>query len=207
MAFINTISASHATGAVHDMYLRQENHWGYVPNYATVFSHRPEVMGRWGKLLAEIRRPVDDCRFELVTFAVARLLKHSACSLVHGAKLAEMLGTETVVAIADGRETEVLSDKNVAIVRFARDIARDASSITSEQVDILRSVFGLSEAEIFDIAAIASARCFFTKVLDALGTELDPGITQLNTELSQHLLGPVASSSLRRTSSISRRSL
>jgi alkylhydroperoxidase family enzyme len=189
MAFINTISTNHATGAVHDMYQRQENHWGYVPNYATVFSHRPEVMGRWGKLLAEVRRPVDDCRFELVTFAVANLLKHTACSLAHGAKLAEMLGTDTVIAIADGRETDVLSDENVSIVRFARDVARDASAITSKQVDVLRTAFGLSEAEIFDIAAVASARCFFTKILDALGSEPDAGLMEMNQELSRHLLG------------------
>jgi alkylhydroperoxidase family enzyme len=171
------------------MYQRQEDHWGYVPNYATVFSHRPEVMGRWGKLLAEVRRPVDDCRFELVTFTVASLLKHTACSLAHGAKLAEILGMESVIAIADGRETEALSDENVSIVRFARDIARDASAITSKQVDVLRSAFGLSEAEIFDIAAIASARCFFTKILDALGSEPDAGLMQMNQELSQQLLG------------------
>ena len=187
MAFINTITASHATGAVHDMYQRQEDHWGYVPNYATVFSHRPEVMARWGKLLAEVRRPVDNCRFELVTFAVANFLKHSACSLAHGAKLAEMLGTETVLAIANGREADVLSDENVAIVRFARDVARDASAITSRQVDVLRSAFGLKEAEIFDIAAIASARCFFTKILDALGSEPDLGLLAANKELTQHL--------------------
>ena len=124
-----------------------------------------------------------------MTFAVASLLKHTACSLAHGAKLAEMLGTETVIAIADGRELDVLSDENVSIVRFARDVARDASAITSKQVDVLRSAFGLSEAEIFDIAAIASARCFFTKILDALGSEPDAGLMEMNLELSQHLLG------------------
>jgi hypothetical protein len=74
-------------------------------------------------------------------------------------------------------------------VRFARDIARDASAVTSRQVDVLRSAFGLSEAEIFDIAAIASARCFFTKILDALGSEADAGLMQKNPKLSQHLLG------------------
>jgi len=171
------------------MYQRQEDHWGYVPNYAKAFSHRPEVMGRWGRLLAEVRRPVDDCRFELVTFAVASFLKHSACSLAHGAKLADMLGTETVVAIAKDRESDVLSDENVAIVRFARDIARDAGAITSRQVEVLRSAFGLSEADIFDIAAVASARCFFTKILDALGSEPDEGLLSVNQKLSQHLLG------------------
>jgi uncharacterized peroxidase-related enzyme len=187
MAFIKTIAANNATGAVHDMYQRQEDHWGYVPNYATVFSHRPEVMARWGKLLAEVRRPADDSRFELVTFAVASLLKHTACSLAHGAKLAEIHGTDTVLAIADGREAEVLSDENVAIVRYARDVARDASAITSKQVDVLRYVFGLKEEEIFDIAAIASARCFFTKILDALGSEPDQGLLAANEELTQHL--------------------
>ena len=186
MAFIKTIAANNATGAVHDMYQRQEDHWGYVPNYATVFSHRPEVMARWGKLLAEVRRPADDCRFELVTFTVASLLKHSACSLAHGAKLADFIGTDAVLAIADGKETDCLSDENVSIVRFARDIARDASAITSKQVDVLRCAFGLTEAEIFDIAAIASARCFFTKILDALGSETDAGLLAINKDLTDH---------------------
>jgi alkylhydroperoxidase family enzyme len=189
MSYIKTISAEQAFGAVHDMYQRQVNHWGYVPNYAATFSHRPEVMARWGKLLAEVRRPVDDCRFELVTFTVANLLKHKSCSLAHGAKLANMLGTETVVAIADGREAEVLSDENLAIARFAQDIARDASAVTSKQVDVLRSVFGMTESEIFDIAAVASARCFFTKILDALGSEVDDGLLNANPALTSHLLG------------------
>ena len=175
MSYIKTISAEQAFGAVHDMYQRQVNHWGYVPNYAATFSHRPEVMARWGKLLAEVRHPIDDYRFELVP--------------AHGAKLASMLGTETVVAIADGREAEVLSDENLAIARFAQDIARDASAVTSKQVDVLRSVFGMTESEIFDIAAVASARCFFTKILDALGSEVDDGLLSANPALTSHLLG------------------
>jgi alkylhydroperoxidase family enzyme len=169
------------------MYQRQKEHWGYLPNYATVFSHRPEVMARWGRLLAEIRRPVDDYRYELVTFAAARFLRHSACSLAHGGRLADMLGTNAVIAIADGKEDTVLSTTDTAIVRFARDVARDAGAITAAQVDALRREFGLGEAEIFDIAAIAAARCFFTKVLDAMGTELDAGLLASNEQLTQHL--------------------
>ena len=63
MAFIKTVAVNQATGAARDMYQRQEDHWGYVPNYAKAFSHRPEVMARWGKLLAEVRRPADDMSF------------------------------------------------------------------------------------------------------------------------------------------------
>ena len=51
MAFIDTISASWVTGEAFAMYDRQQKHYGYVPNYATVFSHRPEVMRRWAELI------------------------------------------------------------------------------------------------------------------------------------------------------------
>ena len=59
MAFIDTIPAQQSTGEVKTMYERQQSAYGYVPNYAKVFSHRPEVLARWGRLLAEIRRPMD----------------------------------------------------------------------------------------------------------------------------------------------------
>ena len=185
MSFIETIPEQQATGAAHEMYQRQKEHWGYLPNYATVFSHRPEVMARWGRLLAEIKRPLDDFRYELVTFAAARSLQNVACSLAHGDKLAAMIGTDAVIAIAEGEEDSVLPPADCAIVRFARAVALDAGAVTASQVDSLRTEHGLGEAEIFDIASVAAARCFLTKVLDALGTEVDAGLLSSNESLTQ----------------------
>jgi uncharacterized peroxidase-related enzyme len=187
MAFIKTIPASEATDDVRAMYARQEGEWGYVPEYAKVFCHRPEVMARWGRMLAEIKRPVDDRRLELVTFAAAHKLRHSSCSLAHGAKLARIIDREAVIAIADGREEDVLSAAEVAMVRFARRVAKDASKITSGEVEALKTIHGLSDSEVFDIAAVAAARSFFTKVLDALGSEPDLPFMNLDTELRQKL--------------------
>ena len=182
MTFIETTTPNETAGAARAMLARQQRSWGFVPNYAKVFSHRPEVMSRWGRLLAEIRRPADDRRFELVTFAVARELKHSACSLAHGKKLAEMIGADNVVAIAEGREPDVLSKAETAMMHFARDVARDASRITRGRVEELTKIHGFSDDEVFDIAAIASARCFFAKVLDALGVEPDNAFLSLDKE-------------------------
>ncbi len=173
MTFIRTQSPADAEDAVLEMYQRQEDHWGYVPNYAKVFSHRPEVLARWAQLLAEMRRPMDVRRFELVTFVVAHQLKHSACALAHGKELARIIGEDYVLRIARGREAEVLPAAEVAMVRYARCIARDASAIDDKQVTELKDRHGLTDAEIFDIAAIAAGRCYFTKVLDALGCEPD----------------------------------
>jgi uncharacterized peroxidase-related enzyme len=173
MSFIETVAPREATGEVRAMYERQQAHWGYVPNYAKVFSRRPEVLARWGRLLAEIRRPMDARRFELITFAAAHALRNSACALAHGKALAEMLGTEAVVALAERGDAETLSAAERAMVAFSRRVARDAASVEQEDIDTLRR-HGFDDAEIFDIVATAAGRAFFTKILDGLGVLADP---------------------------------
>lgn len=187
MSFITTYSPAEAEDSVLEMYQRQEDHWGYVPNYAKLFSHRPEVLARWAQLLSEMRRPMDIRRFELVTFAVAHELKHSSCALAHGQQLAKIIGKGHVLAIARGRESDVLADAEVAIVRYARAIARDASRISAEPIRQLKGVHGLTDAEIFDIAAVAAGRCYFTKLLDALGCEPDIAFMSMEASLRNAL--------------------
>lgn len=172
MPFIETTKPENANGAVADMYERQQAAWGYVPNYAKVFCHRPEVMARWGRLLAEIKRPMDRRTFELATFVAAQELKNRACTLAHGKALREFFTDEEIVAIAKNKFGDILTDAEAALVRFARQVAKDASRVTSGQVQALKK-FGYSDADIFDIAATAAGRAFFTKVLDALGVEAD----------------------------------
>jgi uncharacterized peroxidase-related enzyme len=187
MTFIRTVRPADATGNVREMYERQEDYWGYVPNYAKAFSHRPESMARWGRLLAELRRPTDDRRFELVTFVAAYALKNSSCTMAHGKELAGFIGKDAVVAIANGREADVLPDIDAAIVQFARQIATDATKVTSGQIEVLKYRHDLTDAEVFDIAAIAAGRSFFTKLLDGLGVEPDKPWQALDKDFRERL--------------------
>lgn len=187
MSFIKTTPPGDACGATLEMYERQESAWGYVPNYARIFSHRPETMARWGRLLAEIRRPADARRFELVTFVVARELKNSSCSLAHGRALANIIGREDVIRIANGETPESLSEAEIAMIDYARQIARDPTKITFGQVEALKKKHGFSDAEVFDIAAIAAGRCFFTRILDALGAEPDASFMKMDADLREAL--------------------
>ena len=186
MPFIKTIPPADAEGDVKAMYERQQEAWGFVPNYAKAFSHRPEVMARWGRLLAELKRPMDARRFELVTFAAAHSLRHTACSLAHGKALAAFIGEEEVQRIAMGEAGPALTAAEQAMVDYARKVATDASRITSGDVAILRS-HGLSDPEIFDIAAVAAGRAFFTKILDGLGVEADSSFLSLSEEMRETL--------------------
>jgi hypothetical protein len=186
MSFIETIPLKEAEGEVREMYERQQGAWGYVPNYAKSFSHRPEVMARWGKLLAELRRPLDDRTFELVTFAAAHELKHTPCSLAHGNALAPFFSHEEICGIADQRPVESVTAAEEEMMRFSRKIARDASTVSAEDVQRLRD-HGLSDADVFDVAAAAAGRAFFTKVLDAVGSLPDAGFNAIDEDLRTHL--------------------
>ena len=182
MSYIDTISPEQAEGAVLDMYEYQQNHWGYVPNYAKSFSHRPEMMARWGRLLAEIRRPLDDRTFELVTFAAAIELRHSSCALAHGRALTPFFSTAEICAIAEQGELGFLEEAEREMVRFARQVARDAAAIRASDVQRLRDA-GVDDLTIFDIAATAAGRAFFTKVLDAVGSMPDAAFGRIEEEL------------------------
>jgi uncharacterized peroxidase-related enzyme len=187
MAFIDTVPVNEANGAVREMYLRQQSAFGYVPNYAKAFSWRPELMKYWAAMQAEIKRHVDRRRFELVTFAAAHTLRNSACALAHGRKLMEYHSSAEVLAIATGAPLNELSDADIAMVDFARKVAADASAVTAEDAAALREA-GFSDPEIFDIAAIAAARAFFTKLLDGVGCEPDSAFMKIEEKVRDALV-------------------
>ena len=186
MSYIETVPLDEATGEVREMYERQQGAWGYVPNYAKSFSHRPEVMARWGRLLAELQRPWDERRLEMITFAAAHELRHSSCSLAHGNKLTPFFSTKEIHAIAEQRPTESVTEAEQEMMRFSRQVARDASTVEAADVDRLKA-HGFSDAEVFDIAAVAAGRAFFTKVLDAVGSLPDAGFMSIDEGLRSPL--------------------
>lgn len=187
MAFIHTIPVEQAAGDVRAMYERTQTALGYVPNYAKVFSHRPDVMTAWSGLLASIRGHLDARRYELVTLAAARALRSSYCMLAHGSVLlGKFYSAEQMTAIAGEPATAELAPADVAMMAFAEKLARDASAITEADVRALRE-HGFTDPEIFDIAATAAARCFFSKLLDALGAEPDAAYDGLDDGLKRRL--------------------
>lgn len=199
MAFIETTAPNETTGLARAMLERQQKHYGYVPNYAVVFTDRPDVMNLWADLLAGIRRHVDPRRFELVTFAAARALGSSYCTLAHGKVLRErILSPEEMRALA-ADDPSAFSEAEVTMMELARKVIADASSVTREDVDRLRRV-GLRDDEIFDVVATAAARAFFAKLVEALGAEPDSAFMEMEEELREPLtIGrPIASEPVER---------
>ncbi len=179
MLFIETMPVAEAKRDVEALYRRQQEAFGYVPNYARAFCHRPELMVLWAELQRGIRRHIEPRRYELVTFAAAHALRSSYCSLAHGRVLTEYFSAEAVCAIARDAEPSPLSAPERAMMRYARKVAVNAASVTAADVAELKA-HGFDDAEIFDIAAAAAARAFFTKVVDGVGAAPDSAFAALD---------------------------
>ena len=184
MAFIDTIPDAEIDDQVRAMYERQASFWGFVPNYARVFCYRPEIMGLWAQLQAGIKKPMDKRRYELVVFAAANALRSTLCSLAHGKALTEFFPSEAVQVMARGEAPADLTAAEAEMMKFARKVACDAPSVTREDVQRLKDL-GFSDAEVFDIAAAASARAFFTNLVEALGVTAESSLLGLDPEFKR----------------------
>jgi uncharacterized peroxidase-related enzyme len=164
MTFIQTASVDEAPGAT---------------NYERAFSQRPDVYAAWQRLVEAINGNMDLRRYELVTLAAARRLRSSYCMLAHGSVMLreELLAADELRAVATDHRAAGLSATDVAVMDLAEKVVDDATSVTQEDVDRLRE-HGLSDADVLDVILGASVRCFFSKVLDATGTQPDAEFEQ-----------------------------
>jgi len=155
-------------------------------NMERTFEARPEVYAAWVELNTAIKEGMDLRRYELATLAAARRLRSSYCCLAHGRVLLERFG-EPVREIAVDHHAAGLDEVDVAVMDLAERVVEDASSIGDDDLRPLRDL-GLSETDIMDVVLAASARCFFSKTLDALGVEPDAFYAELDPELRAALV-------------------
>ena len=180
MAFIKTVPPAEAEGPVREMYERTQAQMGFLPNWARAFSARPGVLEGWMTLLKSIRSNLSVRAYELSTLAAARALRSTYCSLAHGSVLADkVFDPAAVTAIMKDLREAPLEPRERAMMRFAEKVALHADHIGQTDVDELRS-HGYRDEEIFDIAATAAARCFFAKLVDALGVQADASFNDVD---------------------------
>ena len=182
MTFVDTVPEKEADGELAAIYEEARARFGYLPNLVRPFSLRPEVYRAWQQLNGAIKAR-DERRYELATLAAARRIRSSYCALEHGKVLAEQfLSHADVPGLPHG-----LDEADRAVMELAEKVAADATSVTQEDVDRLRTL-GLSDGEIVDVVLAAAVRCFFSKTLDALGTQPDAAYAELPPEFRDALV-------------------
>ena len=187
--FIQTTSETEAEGKLREIYEGDRKNLGYVPNHAKVFSLRPEVLEAWRAFQGSIRKNLRLRRYELVTMAAAMALNCRYCILAHGSILMKNgVSLEQLRLILTNFNEAGLEGAEVAIMKFAQKIIRNASEITQADIDVLRAL-ELEDVEILDITLTATMRSFASKTFDSMGAEPDPVYDELEHQLADLLPG------------------
>jgi len=188
MSHIKAMTDADASGEVAALYEADRGADCLVPNYTRAFGHRPEYMAAWKTLLGAIKKRMDPRRYELATFAAAKAIASSYCCLAQGSVLLnDFMSEAELLALAADHRDAGLSDLDVAIMDLAETVARDASTVSADQIGRLRRS-GLDEGDICDVVAAAAARCFFSKYVDGVGAQADAKYSALSPELRQALI-------------------
>lgn len=183
MTYIETVPEEQASGALAELYAADRATFGRLPNLTQAFSARPEIYAAWKHLNGAIKARMDLRRYELATLAAARRMRSSYCMLAHGSVLADrFLGADGVRAVAADHRAAGLDPVEVAVMDLADKVADDATRVTQADIDDLRAR-GLSDGEILEVVTAAAVRCFFSKVLDALGAEPDHAFQDMEPAL------------------------
>lgn len=173
MAFIEEIGDADANGAAAELFAEDRTEGGFVRNDSRVLAHRPKVAAAWAGLARAVKERMDVRRYELVTLAAARRLRSSYCMLAHGEIVrGKFLDDDALSAVVQDHRSADLDSVDVAIMDLAEKVVVDATSVTQEDIHRLREL-GLTDGEIFEVVATAAARCFYSKLLDALGVQAD----------------------------------
>lgn len=185
MAFIKTVPADQAEGILSEIYQEDVKTKGYVANYTSAFSLRPDVYRAWQNLLSSIRSRMRLRRYELVTLAAAQALKCTYCMLAHGSVLRKnFFGPSELAAVARDFRNAALPAEEVAIMEFAQKVTLEPSQTTQRDFDLLR----LSDEEILDIVLTVTARNFMSKTLDAVDAVPDDAFMDLEPEVRDALV-------------------
>src|SRR5262249_7688486 len=113
-------------------------------------------------------------------------LRSSYCALANGRSVAERLEAGAIERMLDDADDGPLGEADAAMLRFARLVALDAAAVREEDVAALRA-HGFGDEELFDIAAVAAARAFFTKLVDGLGALPDAALAPRDERLRKVL--------------------
>jgi len=136
-------------------------------NMERAFETHPEAFAAWVQLNTAIKSRMDLRRYELATVAAAQRLRSSYCSLAHGKVLRDDCGAPLADIVRD-RSTAGLDETDLAVMDLAEKVVDNATAIDDADRQRLRDL-GLSDDEIMDVVLAATARCFLSKTLDALG--------------------------------------
>lgn len=169
--YLKTIGEEEATGRIAEIYQAQKTQNGFVMSAFQCWTARPDLLPIYLEFSDKIRGgfSLSARDWRLITLVAAKHVPSSYCSHVYSKQLIADFGSkEAVLAVQRDFRSAGLSERDVAMLTYAEAISTNASKVTEQDIERLRSA-GFTDVQICDIALCASFRAFVARFFDAVG--------------------------------------
>lgn len=186
--FLEINSDSNTQGPIDQIYSLERKALGFVTEATQALSVRADLLAP----IFELRQQLRDgfslglTNYRLIGMLAAKHVPSSHFSHVYFSLVAKDLGRDSALAVYRDFRRAQLSPAQVEMLAYTEQIAMDASQVSLDHIERLRSV-GLTDLNIADIALAASFNCFLGRYLDAVGAEVDVAFLDPNPAIRSEL--------------------
>lgn len=150
---------------------------GLIPNVLLAYAHRPEKLHAFGMMYNDLMlgpSGLDKLEREMIAVAVSSANGCWYCQVAHGAQVRLLSGNPLLgeALVMNWREAD-LTPAQCAMVAFALKLTRDSANVGPDDRQALRDA-GYSEADIWDIAAIAAFFNMSNRMASGVGMQPNP---------------------------------
>ena len=173
-SFLSEPEQTPETQALYDV---DKERVGYVMNLSRVWAHQQEAHDVLFDLVDDLATSAGLSFRDrgLLISAGASTMGDSYCSLAWGNRLAGASDGAVAAGVLTATD-DGLDDRERALARWARRVARDPNATTAEDVEALRAV-GYDDGQIQAVTTFIALRLAFSTVNDALGAVPDDELT------------------------------
>ncbi len=174
MAWIEQILPEASEGPLKDLYAEILEKRGAVANVYTIHSLNPASLKNHLDLYLTLMfasSPLSRVERETLAVAVSSANECTYCITHHSEPLVRLTKDATLPAKVM-EVPESLSERERALIAFARKLTRRPGRMAEDDVEALREA-GLSDREVLDAALITAYFNFVNRVVSGLGVELE----------------------------------
>jgi uncharacterized peroxidase-related enzyme len=159
--------------ATEALYAGDQERVGYVMNLSRMWAHHPAAHDVLFDLVDDMATAAGLSFRDrgLLISAAASTMGDAYCSLAWGNRLAGASDGATAAGVLTG-DDDALDDRERALTRWARQVARDPNATTATDVEALRAV-GYDDGQVQAITTFIALRLAFSTVNEALGAVPD----------------------------------
>jgi len=160
-----------------ELFARCQEKLGLVPNVLVAYAHRPEKLRAFSGMYNDLMlgpSGLSKLEREMIAVAVSAQNRCWYCLVAHGAAVRVLSGDPALgEALVMNHRYAGLDSRQRAIIDFAVRMTTESAAIEAADRDALRA-HGLSEEDIWDVAAVAAFFNMSNRMASAVGMAPNP---------------------------------